>query len=493
MKLTTRTARLIHQALVSRIGVSFATALLFVTLITVSRGQQPPPQNPNPPPPAQNPQPQPPPPNPPAAAPAPAVPFAPATTQAQTPAPLTLNDAVQQAINQASSFQQARVEELIAAEDVRQARLAFLPRLTSPLSFIYNSPSHGANAPDPFSFIAANAIREYEALAGVTGDIDLSGRLRASLRRSVALLEAAHAGTEVARRALVQAVNEAYYGLALAAARRRSAELSLKAAEDFEQITNLLFQGGEVAEVDYTRARLQTATRRDELEQAHAAELVAADTLRVFVGYDFTRPIATTDLTIAPPDVGELNRFVVADITKRPELVQFDAQRRAAEQEATAARAERRPQVSYNINGGFDTDSLKPSPLKEHTGVLASISVTIPIFDWGISRSRERQARLRAQSVESQRTLALRTFNQQFYSAREQALSAARRVQILQAAVTDAERNLQTSIARYRAGEAPILEVTDAQTTLATERAALFQALFDYQIARTRLAQAAGQ
>src|SRR5436190_412752 len=164
MKPTTRTARRIHQALVSRIVLGFATALLSVTLITVSRGQQPsppPPQNPNTPPPSQNPQPNPQPPapnpNPPTAAPgqppasaqpgAPAVPFAqPATqTPAAASTPLTLNDAVQQAINQASTFQQARVEELIAAEDVRQARLAFLPRLTSPLSFIYNSPAHGAN------------------------------------------------------------------------------------------------------------------------------------------------------------------------------------------------------------------------------------------------------------------------------------------------------------------------------------------------------------
>ena len=501
MKPTNRTARIIHQTLVSHVAPGLVTALLSVTLITTVRGQQPaqaPPQNPNPPAssPNQNPQP-----NPPQPAPNPSQqnqqtqPPAPAAQPpAQASSPLVLGDAVQQAITQASNFQQARIEELIAAEDVRQARLAFLPRVTSPLSFIYNSPALGPNAqPGVQSFIAANAIREYNAVVGVTGDIDLSGRLRATLRRSAALLEAARAGTEVARRALVQAVNEAYYGLALAAARRRSADLSLTAALEFEHITELMFQGGEVAEVDYTRARLQTATRRDELEQARGAELVAADSLRVFVGYDFTRPIATTDLTIAPPDINELTRFTVAGITQRPELRQFDAQRRAAQQEVSAARAERLPQVSYNLNGGFDTDSLKPSPLKEHSGVLASISVTIPIFDWGISKSRERQAQLRAQSVESQRALALRTFNQQFYSAREQALSAARRVQILQTAVVDAERNVQTSVARYRAGEAPILEVTDAQTILATQRAALFQALFDYQLARTRLAQAAGQ
>ena len=36
-------------------------------------------------------------------------------------------------------------------------------------------------------------------------------------------------------------------------------------------------------------------------------------------------------------------------------------------------------------------------------------------------------------------------------------------------------------------------EVTDAQTTLATQRMTLQQALFDYQIARAHLLEAVGQ
>ncbi|MGA9769816.1 MAG: TolC family protein [Blastocatellia bacterium] len=422
--------------------------------------------------------------------PAPGVPFAPPAVQSS--GSLALGDAVNLAIAQASNFQQARLAEQIAAEDVRQARLAFLPRLSGTFTYTYNSPAIGVS-PREMSFISADAIHHPEALAGVTGDLDVGGRLRATLRRSLALLEAAHAGTEVARRALVQGVNEAYYGLALAAARRRSAELTLVAAEEFERVTKMLLDAGEVAEVDLVRARLQTATRRDELEQARIAESIAADSLRVLVGYDFTSPIATTDLTIALPDVTELDRFTAQTIATRPEFIQLEATRRAAEQEAKIAHADRLPQVSYSLNGGFDTDSLRPPPLRMHTGVLASVSVTIPIFDWGASRSRQRQAELRARTVEQDRQLAIRNFAQQFYTARAQALSAASRVRLLQASVADAERNVQTSIARYRAGEAPILEVTDAATTLAAQRASLFQALFDYQIARARLAQAAGQ
>lgn len=109
------------------------------------------------------------------------------------------------------------------------------------------------------------------------------------------------------------------------------------------------------------------------------------------------------------------------------------------------------------------------------------------------SRSRERQARLRAQIAENERTIAQRGFTQQFYAAQAQVSSAATRIRLAGTGVTQAQSNLSASIARYRAGEAQIIEVTDALTTLAAQRFALYQAIFDYQTALARLRQAAGQ
>src|SRR3989442_797459 len=88
---------------------------------------------------------------------------------------------------------------------------------------------------------------------------------------------------EAVRLTLVQATSDAYYGLALATARRRAAEESLSAAEEFERATSLLAEAGEVAPIDLGRAQLQTLTRRDELEQARTNETVAAGALRVLV------------------------------------------------------------------------------------------------------------------------------------------------------------------------------------------------------------------
>jgi len=420
----------------------------------------------------------------------------PATSSSSIPVnPLTLDEALRLANAQASTYQSAILNERVAAEDVRQAQAAFLPEVSAPLNYIYTSPAIGLPPGEPRaqSFIANNAISEYEALANVTGDFDVAGKLRATLAKNRALLAAAHAGTDVAKRALGQAVIEAYYGLALAIAQHRAAEGNLSAAEEFEHITALLLSGGEVAQVDLTRAQLQTIERRNELETARVNEDVAGSSLRVLIGYDFERPLATTELALVLPTASEYQQFKADEVTRRPEFAQLEQQLRAARQEIRIARADRLPSLTYSINGGFDTDSLRGPRLKEHTGASAQVGLTIPIFDWGATRSKERQANLRVQIAENERTIAVKGFTQQFYAARAQAASAAARVALAREGVTKAQDNLTASIARYRAGEAQIVEVTDAQTTLVTQRSALYQAIYDYQVALSRLKQATGQ
>ena len=423
------------------------------------------------------------------------------TSRAQTPSPtpqaspLSLDEALRLANAQASAFQTAILNERIAAEDVRQAQAAFKPKISTPLGYIYTSPAQGLPPGEPRgpSFVSSDGIGVYDALVNVSGDFDIAGRLRATLAKDRALLAAAHAGAEVARRELAQAVIEAYYGLGLANAQRRAADTNLEAAKEFEHITSLLLSGGEVASVDLTRAQLQTLARSDELEKARANEAVAAGSLRVLVGYDFARPINTTDLALALPVGSEYQQFKAEDVSRRPEFTQLDQQLRAARQEIRIARADRLPSLSYSFNGGFETDSIKTPRLKEHSGVSAGISFSIPIFNWGASRSREQQARLRVEVAENERTLALRGFTQQFYAAQAQATNAAARISLAREGVTKAQDNVAASIARYRAGEAQIVEVTDAQTTLVEQRSALYQAIFDYQTALARLRLATGQ
>ena len=132
------------------------------------------------------------------------------------------------ALKQASAFRGSQISEQIAAEDVRQARAAFLSESRHRAEFYlhdavafadddggHNERKRNRRSERPPSFLGANAISEYQGLINASGEIDTSGRLKATLLRNRALLESARAGSEIARRDLIQAVTDAYFNLAL--------------------------------------------------------------------------------------------------------------------------------------------------------------------------------------------------------------------------------------------------------------------------------------
>src|ERR1044072_5033436 len=112
--------------------------------------------------------------------------------------PLTLSEAIELALKQASNFRSAQLNEKIAGEDITQARSAFLPRVTAQPNYTYTSPSlNNSTDPRPPSFLGADAINVYQGLINAAGEIDTSGKLRATLRKNQALLESARAGSAV--------------------------------------------------------------------------------------------------------------------------------------------------------------------------------------------------------------------------------------------------------------------------------------------------------
>ena len=65
---------------------------------------------------------------------------------AQQQPPLSLTTATTTALQQVSAFQQAQIDEALAAEDLRQARAALLPRARDSFSITYNTAERGSPA-----------------------------------------------------------------------------------------------------------------------------------------------------------------------------------------------------------------------------------------------------------------------------------------------------------------------------------------------------------
>lgn len=411
-------------------------------------------------------------------------PFGSLTTEHRT---LTVSQAVELALANASLYRQAELDERVAREDLRQARAAFLPQLSLPFTYNGTTDSQIRHPGDPliFSFVSSSAINETIAFLNASGPIDLSGRLRAALRRSRALLAATHAGTLAARRSLIISTVDAYYGLALARQKRRLADETLALAEAFAKLAEDAMRRGEGDEAEVFRARGSALLRRDELEQARAAESAAMDVLRVLTGVEFSTHIALSNIVGEVPTRNDFNSYTEELIKSRPELSQLESLRLAALEDASAARRELLPQLSYSLNGGFDAADFRP--LGRYAGAQAILSLNVPIFNWGASRSRETQARLRAQSLEIERENTLRQLRAEFYTARAGALSALERIDQTRGAADALQQNITLVFSRYRARKATILDVIDAQSSYAAARLSYYQAIADYRTARVRL------
>lgn len=407
-----------------------------------------------------------------------------ATTSSRT---LSVEQAVALALDNAASLRQAQFDEQSANEDVKQARAALLPQFSMPLTYWGTTPSRIRQPGDPLiaSFVSSSAINESVGALSATGTIDIAGRLRAAVHRSRALLEAAHAGTLTARRSLVLATIDAYYGLVLTRQRRRLADEALALAEGFVGVTEEQEKRGAAEETDVLRARSAARSRRDELAQAQFSESFAMSQLRVLTGVDYATYIIVVRLTENLPQPTDLLSYREDAIMSRPELAQIDAQKRAAIEEARMARRELLPQLSYTLNAGFDAANFKP--LGRYSGGDAIITLNVPIFNFGASKSRATQAQLRARSLDAQRENEVMQLKQEFYWARAGALSALDRIGFANQAATSAQQALILVFRRYRSQKASLLEVIDAESNFSTTRLEYYQAIADYHSARARL------
>ena len=400
---------------------------------------------------------------------------------------LSAQEAVALALEHAVSLKEAQFEEQSAVQDVKQARVALFPEFSAPLTYVGTTPSpiREPGEPRTFSYVSEDAINHSTAFMGMNGTIDIAGTLRAALRRSRALLAAAHAGTVAARRNLVIATIDAYYGLVLTRQRRRLADEALALAESFAAVTEEQRKRGTGEETDVLRAQSAARSRRDELAQAQLNESVAMSQLRILTGLDYTTYITVARITEDVPQIADLLGYQEDAIMSRPELAQLEFQKRAASEEARAARRELRPQLTYALNGGFDAADFKP--LSRYSGGSATVSLNIPIFNFGASKSRAAQAQIRARSFDAQRANEVLQLKQEFYAARAGALSAWDRIRYSMQAATAAQQNLLLIFGRYRSKNASLLEVIDAQSNYSETRQAYYQAIADYHSARARL------
>ena len=120
-------------------------------------------------------------------------------------------------------------------------------------------------------------------------------------------------------------------------------------------------------------------------------------------------------------------------------------------------------------------------------GYFVTLSLNIPILDWGVRKSKVQQAQLKQQQATVELSAAQRQLVRNLQGFYGEAQTAREQMDLLRSAVDLASESLRLIVLRYQAGEATILELLDAQTALTQARNAYDDGIVRYRLALSNL------
>jgi outer membrane protein TolC len=398
------------------------------------------------------------------------------------PLRLTLEDALARARKNSVQFQAAQTDAAIARQDRYQAAAALLPSVNYNNQAIYTKVNRG----NPI-FIANNGAHEYLSQANVHESIDLASV--SGFRRASAASALAKARAEIASRGLVVTVVQSYYSVAAAQLKLEVAKKTGDEGDRFLKMTQELENGGEVAHSDVIKAELQTQDRHRQLLEAQLGLLNARLDFAVLIFPDFNDNFELAEdlhTSVPLPTLAEVQQRAARD---NPDVRAALAAVQQAGYEVTGARGGYLPSLSLDYWYGIDAAQFAvngPNGVS-NLGSAAAVTLNIPIWNWGATQSRIKQAELRRAQAQRELSLAQRKLIAEIRSLYAEADTALNELSGLSRGAELSAEGLRLTTLRYKGGEATVLEVVDAQSTFAQANAAYQDGAVRYRVALANL------
>jgi len=416
---------------------------------------------------------------------------------AQTPT-ISLQDALARAKQYGGQIQSANFAALQAREDRAQARANTLPSVNAFNQFIY---TEGNRTPSGV-FVANDGVHVYNEQAVVHQDL-LSLMRHGEIRRAMAAEAIAKAKIEVAARGLSSTVIQDYYAIVAAQRKFGNSQTSLKEAERFFDVTQKQEKGGEVAHADVIKAQIDLQQRQRDLKEAELAIEKARIALGILIFPNFSSEFNVVDDLAEPTELPLVDAGAAAAIS--PDIKAATAGVQEAGWEVSVARYQFLPSFGVDFFYGIDanqfaatgsglSDATGRSTLpnyqvtnRQNLGYSAQVTLNVPVWNWGATRSKVKQAELKRDQAQLDLSLAQRTLKSNLAVANAELLAARGQLDSLRSSVDLAAESLRLTVLRYQAGEATALEVVDAQNTVTLARNANDDGLARYRVALANL------
>jgi outer membrane protein len=442
---------------------------------------------------------------------------------------ITLDGAVQAALERNPELEAARLELGRAGAQVREAWGNVYPRLNLTTQYTRNLDA-------PVTFLPARFVDPSAGeneLVGVRFGTDNAWlnqvRVEQPLFQATALIGVGAAGRyralqeEVLRGATQQVaarVRIAYFDVLLAQEAERLTGASLQRVRQAHEETQALHRAGLVSEYDALRLEVELRNLEPRLRQARSRALAARRALAAELGIADGESLAVAGslATLSlegegaeaaenrallaflarpgAPDEGARDGAVAEALEARSDLRQIELTRQLRIAELRAEQSEYLPRLS--LWGTHTLNTQQDGSPQWFGGMSATqrqvgVQVTLPLFSGMQRPARVQQKRAAVDQVAAQGRLARAQAENQLRTLMESADEARERMGAQELAIRQARRGWEIARAMNREGIGSQLQVTDAENALRESEFNYAQAVYDYLVARARLDEAAGR
>lgn len=380
----------------------------------------------------------------------------------------------------------------IALSRIEGARLTVTAVRANQFPFLNLGGFFGREKQSREIFPGADADDRFRVAGDLTYQVDLWGQYSRATEAARARLLATESAYRTVTISLVSEVASNYLLLRDLDNRLEIAERTLKTRRDSMWIIQARFDKGTVPELDVYQAQIEVAVAETAIASFQRQIVQTENALRILLGRNpgpVTRGASLQSQTFPPAVPTGLPSEL---LQRRPDVLQAEANLKAATATVGVAEALRYPSIS--LTGSFGVESTDLSDLNSGDAETWGIGANLfaPIFNSGQLKAQADAARERTQ----QAMLFYEGTLQQSFREVEDALVAVRTYNVENEAQTRralAARNAaKLSRARYDGGVVDYLEVLDTERTLFNAELAQSQTLQFYYGSIVRLYKALG-
>ncbi len=413
--------------------------------------------------------------------------------------PITLDEAVRRARENAPASIQARGAERSNRAAVRSAYGSLLPNVSLNLGSArsFTDPNSRTRINNQTLAVETLGPDRWSFSNGLSLNMTLfnGGKSLYDIQIAKANVTASGASSVAQDFQVALNVSQQFYNALAARESEDAARAQLALAEQQLHYSEVRVKNGVATKSDSLRSLIQLGNAQLALLTAQTNLRSADAALTRLIGSDVTVTAAPEDTLLPPVDSLVLDTTSLARLAENgPAVRQAQSALDAAKASRRASRAPYLPTISasYSRNGnGFGRFGFGSDPYN-YSGRFG-VALSYPLFD-GFSRE---ESTVRADVAEDNASAALRdarlAARQLLVQNVDVLRTAQERVRVQAISVAAAQEDLRVQQLRYNAGASTLLDVLTSQNQLSQAQTALIQARFDARVARAQLEALIGQ